>query len=95
VAAIVEADHHIITSSATVAEIVSKFERNGKNSDIAIQGINSLSAVDPLEQDTSIEAGKIHVAGKKEGKRIWHAGRVCCGQRQTSQRQNTHRRPAF
>ena len=60
--------NEILTSSATVAEVVSKFLRSNKDHNIAVNAINSLSKTVDVSQDVSLIAGKIHFEAKKRNK---------------------------
>jgi len=56
----------IITSSATLAEIISKFERHSKNSTLAAECITSLSTIQDVHREIAIAAGKVHAKAKKK-----------------------------
>ena len=54
------------TTAVSLAEIVSKFGRNGLNPDEAVVAVDSLCVVVPSEEKTAIEAGRIHAAMRKK-----------------------------
>ena len=69
VAATVEnGPHEVFTSSATAAEVVSKFLRSGRDVKIALNGMNSLSSVLNITKEIGLEAGRIHFEAKKANK---------------------------
>ncbi|PIN81535.1 hypothetical protein COV11_01885 [Candidatus Woesearchaeota archaeon CG10_big_fil_rev_8_21_14_0_10_30_7] len=69
VANIIEQDSNsLLTSSATVAEVISKFLRVGKNIKIVLSAINNLSFVVNVDNELGISAGKIHFEAKKKNK---------------------------
>jgi len=69
VAGIVEDDsNEIFTSSATAAEVISKFLRANKDIKIALMGMNSLSTVISVKKEIGFEAGSIHFEAKKANK---------------------------
>jgi len=55
----------ILTSTVTVAEVVSKFAREGLDAEAAYTAIHTSSKVVNLEPDDAKEAGQIHAAMKK------------------------------
>ncbi|MBI2672137.1 PIN domain-containing protein [Candidatus Woesearchaeota archaeon] len=61
-------DHKIFISSASFAEIISKFLRTNKDINIAISGLNTLSTAVVVSQEISILAGQIHFNEKKKNK---------------------------
>ena len=68
-AKIIEEDSNaIFTSSATVAEIISKFLRVNKDVRTAINCINSMSNVISVNQEIANLAGHIHFEAKKNNK---------------------------
>lgn len=56
------------TSSATVAEVISKILRKNREVAVALNSINDFSAVVPVSQEISILAAQIHFAAKKKDK---------------------------
>ncbi|MBI4182087.1 MAG: PIN domain-containing protein [Candidatus Aenigmarchaeota archaeon] len=58
----------IFTSAATLAEVVSKFQRTGKDSQIPISAIPTLSSLVSVTQEISIEAGRIHSEARKRNR---------------------------
>lgn len=58
--------NEVFISSATFAEVISKFLRTNKDINIAIQGINTLAALIEVSQEISILAGEIHFTEKKK-----------------------------
>ena len=60
--------NEIFTSSATVAEVISKFLRANKDIGIAIKCINNMSNVVNLTQEIAGPAGQIHFEAKKKNK---------------------------
>ena len=65
----IESDsNEIFTSSATVAEVISKFLRSNKDVKIAINCINSMSTVVSVTQEIANLAGQIHFEAKKKNK---------------------------
>ena len=60
--------NEIFTSSATLAEVVSKFLRTSREVKIALTAINALSAVVAMGQELCIQAGFIHFETKKKNK---------------------------
>ena len=66
--AIEDGSNEIFTSSATVAEVISKFLRSNKDMWIAIKCINSMSNVVNVTQEIANLAGQIHFEAKKRSK---------------------------
>lgn len=67
VAKIIEDDsNNIFTSSATVAEVVSKVLRSGKDVNTALAHINGFSKVLDVIQEISVSAGQTHFEAKKK-----------------------------
>ena len=60
--------NEIFTSSANVAEVISKFLRSNKDVGIAIKCINSMSNVVNVTQEIANLAGQIHFEAKKKNK---------------------------
>ena len=60
--------NEIFTSSATVAEIISKFLRSNKDVKIAINCVNNMSTVLNMTQEIANLAGNIHFEAKKKNK---------------------------
>lgn len=60
--------NEIFTSSATVAEVISKFLRSNKDVKIAINCINNMSDVVSVTQEIANLAGQIHFEAKKKNK---------------------------
>lgn len=60
--------NELFTSSATVAEVVSKFLRTNKDVKIALTAINSMSNVLSVTNEIGTEAGQIHFEAKKKNK---------------------------
>lgn len=60
--------NEIFTSSATVAEIVSKTMRENKDTKTALTHINNLSTILGVTQEISILTGQIHFEAKKKDK---------------------------
>lgn len=60
--------NELFTSSATVAEVISKVLKEGKNPKLALDHINNLSSVLNLTQDISLIAGRLHFENKKLNK---------------------------
>lgn len=60
--------NEIFTSSATIAEIVSKFLRKNKDSKLALDSITSLSHIINITQEISISAGQIHFLVRNKNK---------------------------
>lgn len=58
----------LLTSSATVAEVISKFLRESKDIKIALNAINNLSNVIEVDNEIGVLAGKIHFEAKKKNK---------------------------
>ena len=66
---IIEDDsNEIFTSSATVAEIVSKILRRNQDIRVALNYINNFSAVHDVTQEIGISAAQIHFEAKKKNK---------------------------
>ena len=69
VAEIIEDDENqIFTSSATVAEVVSKTLKENKDVNIALNHINNFSAVVSVTNEIGVLAGQIHFEAKKKSK---------------------------
>ena len=60
--------NEVFTSSATVAEVISKFLRSNKDVRIAINCINGMSTVVSVTQEIANLAGQIHFETKKKNK---------------------------
>ena len=60
--------NEIFTSSATFAEVVSKFLRLNKDARIAIECMNSMSNVINVTKEIANMAGQIHFEAKKKNK---------------------------
>ena len=60
--------NEIFTSSATVAEVISKFLRGNRDVKIALTAINSMSNVLSITNEIGIQAGQIHFEAKKKNK---------------------------
>ena len=60
--------NEIFTSSATVAEVVSKVIREGKEVQVALNQINNFSIVLNVTQALGVSAGQIHFDAKKKSK---------------------------
>ena len=58
----------VLTSAATLAEVVSKFLRNGKDFQIALQTIQAISTIAEVTTEIGVLAGKIHVEQKKKNR---------------------------
>ena len=56
----------VFTLSVTLAEVVSKFLRTGKNADIAVEGIRSLSRITPVDENLAAFAGELHAENKRK-----------------------------
>lgn len=68
-AEIIEDDsNELFTSSATVAEIISKFLRANKDVGVAVNCVNSMSIVVSITQEIANLAGHIHFELKKKNK---------------------------
>ncbi len=63
-----DSSNEIFTSSATIAEVISKFLRANKDFRIALTAINSLSMTIIVTQELSCLAGKIHFETKRKNK---------------------------
>ena len=59
-------NNEIFISSASFAEVISKFLRTNKDINIAITGLNSLAKTIEISQEISILAGEIHFNEKKK-----------------------------
>lgn len=69
VARIVEDERNeIIASSATIAEVVSKFLRAGKNADVALDALRTLSVFVAVNNEIGASAGRIHHDAKTKNK---------------------------
>jgi predicted nucleic acid-binding protein len=62
----VEGGARLLTTPITLAEIVSKFAREGLDREEASRAIGSLARIDPITQEDAKEAGSIHAQVKKE-----------------------------
>lgn len=60
--------NEIFTSSATVAEVISKFLRANKDVKIAINCLNNVSNVVSVNQEIANLAGHMHYEAKKKNK---------------------------
>lgn len=60
--------HQIFTSSATLAEIVSKVLRESRNAQVALNFIYNLSTVMPVTREIAVQAGRIHFETKKKNR---------------------------
>lgn len=60
--------NEIFTSSATIAEVVSKFLNKNKDVGIAMTAIDTISIIVNITKDIGVEAGQIHFEAKKKNK---------------------------
>ena len=60
--------NQIFTSAASVAEIISKTLKEGKETDAALNHLNNSSVIVGITKDISILSGNIHFESKKKNK---------------------------
>jgi len=60
--------HEILTLSVTLAEVVSKFLRSGKDSQVAVTAMSRNSTVVPVTAELAVLAGELHAEARKKQK---------------------------
>lgn len=60
--------NEFFTSSATLAEVISKFLRSKKDIKLALTALTTLSTIVSINQETAILAAQIHFDAKKKNK---------------------------
>ncbi len=58
----------VFTSSVTIAEVMSKFLRVGKDASVVLECIQSVSTIVDVTPEISVDAGNIHFEAKKKNK---------------------------
>lgn len=74
------------TSAVTLAEVVSKAERSGKNSRIAFEAVTRNSRILPVGEETAYEAAIIHAKEKAKDKTFGLADAFILAQRGKKQK---------